>query len=109
MVMREIPGNKVFKLILKEGGLCATSGLVIGLVTALVAWVWNGNPFLGLVIGLGMFLNLVLAGLSGASIPVLMKKLGLDPAQCSNIILTTVTDVMGFLIFLAWPPYFRRS
>ncbi|MFP4533481.1 MAG: magnesium transporter [Desulfobacterales bacterium] len=109
LVMREIPGNKVLKLILKEGVLCAASGVVIGLVTALVAWIWNGNPFLGLVIGLGMFFNLVLAGLSGASIPVLMKKLGLDPAQCSNIILTTVTDVMGFLIFLGLAAVFQAQ
>ncbi|MBA2882195.1 magnesium transporter [Desulfosalsimonas propionicica] len=109
LVMREIPGNKVSKLILKEGALCAASGVVIGLVTAMVAWVWNGNPFLGLVIGLGMFFNLVLAGLSGAAIPVLMKKLGLDPAQCSSIILTTVTDVMGFLIFLGLAAAFQAQ
>jgi len=58
------------------------------------------HPYVGLVIGLGMFLNLIFAGLSGASIPILMKRMGLDPAQCSSIILTTVTDVMGFFAFL---------
>jgi magnesium transporter len=100
LVMREIPKDKVLKLVLKEGWLGAVSGAIIGIVTALVAWGWHGNPFLGIVIGLGMLLNLIFAGLSGASIPVLMKRIGLDPAQCSSIILTTVTDVMGFLAFL---------
>jgi len=74
-------------------------GAINGVVTAMVAWVWYGNSYLGLVIGLGMLLNLFFAGLAGASIPLLMRRLGLDPAQSSNIILTTVTDVMGFMVF----------
>lgn len=106
LVMREIPRDKMLKLILKEGSLGAIGGAATGAVTALVAWVWHGNPYLGLVIGLGMLVNLVLAGLSGASIPILMKRLGLDPAQCSSIILTTVTDVMGFLAFLGFAAVF---
>ncbi len=52
--------------------------------------------------------NLVFAGLSGASIPVMMKSIGLDPAQCSSIILTTVTDVMGFFSFLGFALLFRN-
>ena len=69
---------------------------------------WHGSPFLGLVIGLGMLVNLILAGLSGSSIPILMKAIGLDPAQCSSIILTTVTDVMGFFAFLGFAVLFQR-
>jgi magnesium transporter len=104
--MREIPKTRVYQLILKEGWIGVINGLVIGTVTALVAWIWDGNPFLGLVIGLGMLVNLVFAGLSGASIPLLMKALGFDPAQSSNIILTTVTDVMGFFAFLGFATLF---
>jgi magnesium transporter len=100
LVMREIPRSKILAVIMKEGRLGAVNGLATGAVTALVAWLWNGNPYLGLVIGLGMFITLFIAGVSGASVPILMKRLGLDPAQCSSIILTTVTDVMGFLAFL---------
>jgi magnesium transporter len=106
LVMREIPKTRVYQLILKEGWIGVINGLVIGTVTALVAWIWDGNPFLGLVIGLGMLVNLVFAGLSGASIPLLMKALGFDPAQSSNIILTTVTDVMGFFAFLGFATLF---
>lgn len=108
IVMREIPKDKVIGLILKEGKLGAINGAVIGIVTALVAWLWNGNPYLGLVIGLGMLFNLIFAGLSGASIPILMKRIGIDPAQSSSIILTTVTDVMGFLAFLGFAVLFQN-
>lgn len=81
--------------------------MVIGIVTAAAAWAWQGNPFLGLVVGLAMLVNLVIAGFSGAAIPVAMKAIGLDPAQCSNIILTAVTDVMGFLAFLGFATFFQ--
>jgi len=107
LVMREIPKDKVKRLVFKEGWLGTISGAVTGLVTALVAWAWHGNPWLGLVIGLAMIVNLFAAGLSGAAIPVVMKALGLDPAQCSSIILTTVTDVVGFFAFLGFAVVFQ--
>ncbi len=108
IVMREIPKDRIFLLIAKETKLGAINGTVIGAVTALVAWMWYGNPFLGVVIGLGMLFNLIFAGLSGASIPLLMKKIGIDPAQSSSIILTTVTDVLGFLAFLGFAVIFQN-
>jgi magnesium transporter len=107
IVMREIPREKVFGLIFKEGKLGAVNGVVIGIVTAVVAYLWQGNPFLGVVIGLGMIVNLICAGFSGAAIPLLMKRMGLDPAQSSSIILTTVTDVVGFFAFLGFALIFQ--
>lgn len=108
LVMREIPAKKVKTLILKETMIGVINGIVIGIVTALIAWLWQGNAYLGLVIGLGMVVNLAIAGLSGAAIPLIMKGLGLDPAQCSNIILTTITDVMGFFSFLGFAVIFQK-
>ena len=108
IVMREIPRGKILQLILKEGQIGAVNGIVIGIVTALVAWLWYGNPYLGLVIGLGMLVNLIVAGLSGAAIPLTMKRMGIDPAQSSSIILTTVTDVLGFLAFLGFAVLFQN-
>jgi len=108
LVMREIPKDKFKKLILKESLLGTLSGAVTGLVTAAVAWLWHGNPWLGLVIGLAMVVNLFAAGLAGAAIPILMKRMGLDPAQCSSIILTTVTDVIGFFAFLGFAVVFQN-
>jgi len=107
LVMREIPADRVWKLILKESWLGILNGAIIGVVTAAVAWIWHGNSYLGLVIGLGMLVNLFFAGFSGASIPIAMKSLGLDPAQCSSIIQTTITDVVGFFAFLGFAVIFQ--
>ncbi len=108
IVMREIPKDKRLALIVKEGKLGAVNGTAIGVITAIVAWVWQGNPYLGIVIGLGMLVNLFIAGLAGASIPLLMKSIGIDPAQSSSIILTTVTDIMGFFAFLGFALVFQN-
>jgi magnesium transporter len=108
LVMREIPKNRIGELVLKETRLGLWSGSVTGVVTAGVAWLWHGNPWLGLVIGLAMIVNLVVAGFFGAFIPIAMKAVGLDPAQCSSIILTTVTDVVGFFAFLGFAVLFQN-
>ena len=102
LVMREIPTTQFRRLLVKESTIGVVNGLVLGVVTAAIAWGWNGNPYLGLVIGLAMVVNLTAAGLAGAAIPLTMKRLGLDPAQSSSIVLTTVTDVVGFLSFLGF-------
>ncbi len=107
LIMREISANNVRRVLIKEGLVGTVNGLVIGAVTALIAWIWNGNPYLGLVIGLAMIVNLTIAGLAGAAIPIIMKRVGLDPAQSSSIVLTTVTDVVGFMAFLGFAVVFQ--
>lgn len=107
IVMREIPPARAKQLVFKEAFIGLINGLIIGTITGIIAVLWQGKPFLGLVVGLGMLVNLTVAGFSGALIPLTMKALGRDPAQCSNIILTTITDVMGFLAFLGFATLFR--
>lgn len=107
LVLREISPNEVWRLVFKEVKLGLINGLVIGLVTAVIAWMWKGSPFLGVVIGLAMIVNLAAAGFSGAIIPMTMKAMRLDPAQSSSIILTTVTDVIGFFAFLGFAVIFQ--
>ena len=63
-------------------------------------WLWSRSLGLALVIGLSMVLSMVIAGVSGAAIPILLTTMGQDPAQSSSIVLTTVTDVAGFFSFL---------
>ncbi len=109
LVMREIPPHAVRRMLTKEGVIGVINGAVIGLVTALIAWMWNGKPYLGLVIGLAMIVNLAVAGIAGAAIPITMKRLGLDPAQSSSIVLTTVTDVVGFFAFLGFAVVFQNQ
>jgi magnesium transporter len=107
LVMREISPNKVPMLLIKEAKIGIFNGLIIGFVTSLISWLWKGNPYLGLVIGLAMIVTLIVAGLAGAIIPITMKTFGLDPAQSSSIILTTVTDVVGFFVFLSFAVIFQ--
>lgn len=107
LVMREIPANRRAFLVFKETVLGTVNGAVTGAVTGLIAWLWYGSVALGVVVGMGMIVNLLFAGLAGASIPLLMQAMRLDPAQCSSIILTTVTDVIGFLAFLGFALLFR--
>ena len=107
LVMREIPPKNVPMLLIKEAKIGIFNGIIIGFVTAFISWIWKGNPYLGLVIGLAMILTLIIAGLAGAIIPLAMKTFGLDPAQSSSIILTTVTDVVGFFVFLSFAVIFQ--
>ncbi len=104
MLMREIAPQNAWKLVRTELFVGFVNGAAIGLITAAAAWLWKGNAWLGLVVGIAMVVNMAAAGLAGALIPVTMKRLGFDPAHSSGIFLTTVTDVVGFFAFLstAW-------
>ena len=108
IALREIPRSRGMQLVMKEAALGVLNGAIIGVVTAAIAWAWHGNPYLGVVIGLAMLVNLAAAGLSGAAIPLALKALGRDPAQSSSIFLTTVTDVVGFFAFLSFAVLFQR-
>ena len=77
------------------------TGVFIGSVTALIALLWQGNPFLGVVVCAALVINHTLACTTGAGIPFVMKRLGFDPAQSATIFATTVTDVVGFFGLLA--------
>ena len=76
------------------------NGCAVALTTSLAVYLWSDSPGLALVIGLAMVISMTAAGFSGAIIPMALTSLRQDPAQSSSIILTTVTDVVGFLTFL---------
>ena len=76
------------------------NGLAIAVTCSLAVYLWSQSIGLSLVIGLAMISSLVIAGSAGAVVPILLKKLGLDPAQSSSIVLKTITDIAGFLSFL---------
>lgn len=82
---------------LKEVTVGVTNVIALGILIGLVAWIWKGNPALGLVIGLALALNTVLAVSIGGVVPLLLKRLGQDPAAASGPLLTTVTDMAGFV------------
>ena len=84
----------------KQAAIGVINGAGIGLLTGLVAWFWKGNFYLGAVLFLAMLLNLAIAGLVGAAVPLVLKALNLDPALGGGVIVTTFTDVCGFMAFL---------
>ncbi len=88
------------KVILNEILAGGTNGIINGILVAAVAFLWNKSPMLGLVIGMAMVINLIIAGFFGAIIPLIMKRLGKDPASSATIFITTATDVFGFFVFL---------
>lgn len=89
-----------------------TVGLVIGVgvgsITAALAWVWKGTPALGLVLCAAMVLNLAIAGFAGAAVPLFLKAINQDPALGGGVIVTTCTDVSGFLAFLGLATIFME-
>ena len=84
----------------KEFMVALFNGFLFSFVVGLVAYVWFGIELLGLVIALAMIFNLLVAGIFGALIPLFLKRIDVDPAVGSTVLLTTVTDVLGFLSFL---------
>ncbi|MBM3532461.1 MAG: magnesium transporter [Alphaproteobacteria bacterium] len=100
LAMREIGRTNALRVIVKEGALGIINGALFGAIVGLVAYAWFGRPMLGVVIGLALILNLLAAGLAGMTIPLILERLGVDPAVASGVFLTTVTDVVGFFAFL---------
>lgn len=100
LALREIRAAHWPRVAAKELMVGITNGVAIAVVTAAGVVVWSGSPALAGVIAVAMVVSMACAGLAGASVPIVLKRLGQDPAQSSSIILTTVTDVVGFSSFL---------
>lgn len=100
LALRKVKLKTVKKVVLNEVIAGAINGLIMGVIVALVASFFNQNSLLGLIVGVAMVINLVIAGFFGAVIPLLMRKLGKDPASSATIFITTATDVFGFFVFL---------
>ncbi|MFB6295938.1 MAG: magnesium transporter [Halobacteriales archaeon] len=88
------------RAVLNEAVAGAVNGAITGVLVAVIAAVVNRSPLLGLVLGVSMVLNLVIAGFFGTIIPLVLDRIGKDPATSATIFITTATDVLGFFIFL---------
>jgi magnesium transporter len=100
LALREISTRHWFRVLFKEANVGVINGLAISLTTGLGVFIWSRSTGLALVIGIAMVLSMVIAGVAGSVIPIALTRLGQDPAQSSTIVLTTVTDVAGFMSFL---------
>lgn len=96
------------RIIFKEVLVGLGNGVVLGVVTGVIAWLWFNKPMLGVVMGLAMIINMFVAALTGTLIPLVLKRLKADPAVASGIIVTTFTDVCGFFSFLGLATLFLR-
>ncbi len=100
LVLREISTRHWLRVVWKEAAVGLMNGLAVALTTAVGVYIWSRSTGLMLIIAVAMVISMVVAGIAGALVPVLLQRFGQDPAQSSSIILTTVTDVVGFMSFL---------
>ncbi|MDE4131918.1 magnesium transporter [Phaeobacter sp. QD34_3] len=100
LATRDLTGSNVWRVIRREALVGLVNGLIFAVVMGVVGIVWFGSPMLGAVISVAMVINLVVAGLAGTAVPVILEKVGVDPALASGAFVTTVTDVVGFFAFL---------
>ncbi|HKY62819.1 MAG TPA: magnesium transporter [bacterium] len=108
LALGELTFSNAKRVLLKElvAGIC--NGIILGALMATLAYLYQGNPMLGLVLGLAMISNMFMAALAGTSIPLLLKWAKVDPALASGVIVTTFTDVTGFFCFLGLATLFIR-
>ena len=100
LALGDIAKHDAYRTIKKEVILSLANGLFFAIIMGIIASLWFDRGMLGVVIGLSMVINLLSAGFFGSMVPLLLKRLDVDPAIGSTVILTTVTDVVGFLSFL---------
>ena len=91
----------LFHVLRKELSVGIINGIVLGILIGIVAWIWKDNAYLGLVIGLALSINTLIAVSIGGTVPLILKNFGIDPAVASGPLLTTVTDMAGFFLVLS--------
>ena len=100
LALGDIAKNDAFRTIKKEVILSLANGIIFAIIMGIIASVWFDKGMLGVVIALSMLINLLGAGFFGSMVPLLLKRFNIDPAIASTVILTTVTDIVGFFSFL---------
>lgn len=100
IALGELEYSQGLKAIGKQVVIGLTVGTGIGTIAGAIAWLWKGSPYLGLVLFLAMVINMSVAGLAGAAVPIMLKALSQDPALGGGVIVTTFTDIFGFMAFL---------
>ena len=96
----DLTSANAMRIVLRETLVGLANGVVFAVIIGIVGVVWFGDPMLGVVLGLAMIANLLVAGMAGILVPITLDKLGADPALASGAFVTTVTDIVGFFAFL---------
>ncbi|MCR6572378.1 magnesium transporter [Campylobacter insulaenigrae] len=98
--LNEVEFKDAKKVILRESGISLLNGFIFASIMSIITFVWFKTLMLGLVIALSMLINLALAGFIGSFVPLTLKKLKIDPAVGSSVVITAITDALGFFSFL---------
>ncbi|MCV6608511.1 MAG: magnesium transporter [Campylobacterales bacterium] len=105
MALGEIDEKNAKITLKKEATIGIINGILFSIAATILAWVWFDKAILGAVMAVAMFVNLSFAAIFGATIPMVLKKMDIDPAVASGVLLTTITDVVGFFTFLGLATY----
>ena len=108
LALGELNFKNMKKVFFKEVGVGVLCGATIGVIIGVLGYIWEGNFIFGIVIGVAMILNMVVATISGYLVPIVLKKFKVDPALASSVFVTTFTDVLGFFFFLGLATLFLR-
>jgi magnesium transporter len=100
LAVKELTPTNALRIVGKETLVGGINGVLFAALMGFVAWFWFESVQIGGVIAAAMVINLLLAGLAGTMIPLTLDRVGIDPAVASSVVLTTLTDVVGFLSFL---------
>lgn len=106
LATKELTAANALRVIGKELMVGGVNGVLFAVIAAGVAWFWFGSAAIAVVLGLAMIINLVVAALAGATIPLMLERFHVDPAIASGVFLTTITDVVGFFAFLGLAAWF---
>jgi magnesium transporter len=105
MATGQVSASNSMAILRKELAVGVLNGIVFSIIVAAIAYFWYGNPGLGVVMGIAIIVNLVAGALAGALIPVILKRMSIDPALAGGVVLTTVTDVIGIFAFVGLASY----
>jgi magnesium transporter len=108
LALGELAWGNARKVVIKEAAIGLGSGLTLGVVAALLAWAAKGEEMIGLLLGMAMVCNMLVATIAGTIIPLGLKALKVDPALASSVFITTLTDMVGFASFLGFATIFLK-
>jgi len=106
LVSRDIDKNIALRLVMRELGVGLIIGTTCGILITIIAYVWLGNPILGLVVGSSLLITLVIGTLAGTVIPLIVYKMKIDPAVASGPLITTLNDVFSLMVYFGVATFF---
>ncbi|KAA9017076.1 magnesium transporter [Niallia endozanthoxylica] len=99
LAVNDLDKKSIFNLIMRESGVGIIIGVTCGILISIIAYVWLGNPMLGVVVGSSLLLTLIIGTLAGTIIPIFLYRINIDPAVASGPLITTLNDIFSLIIY----------